>query len=69
AEADLARVAVAEELRALIGEVLALDPRPAYRQGEEPERVYGVRLGGYDVRWRVVGDRIEVQAVQAADPA
>jgi tRNA-Thr(GGU) m(6)t(6)A37 methyltransferase TsaA len=63
AEADLARVAGAEELRALIGEVLALDPRPAYRQGEEAERVYGMRLDGYDVRWRVMGDRIEVQAV------
>jgi tRNA-Thr(GGU) m(6)t(6)A37 methyltransferase TsaA len=63
AEADLARVAGAEELRALIGEVLGLDPRPAYRQGEEAERVYGMRLGGYDVRWRVLGDRIEVQAV------
>ena len=68
AEADLARVAGAEELRALIGEVLGLDPRPAYRQGEEPDRVYGMRLDGYDVRWRVMGDRIEVQAVQAVDP-
>ena len=65
AEADLARVPRAQELRALIGEVLALDPRPAYRQGDEPERVYGMRLGGYDVRWRVLGDRIAVQAVRA----
>jgi tRNA-Thr(GGU) m(6)t(6)A37 methyltransferase TsaA len=68
AEADLARVAGAQALRSLIGEVLALDPRPAYRQGEELERVYGMRLGGYDVRWRVLADRIEVQAVQAVDP-
>jgi tRNA-Thr(GGU) m(6)t(6)A37 methyltransferase TsaA len=68
AAADLEGVAGAEALRRLIGEVLALDPRPAYRQGEEPDRVYGMRLDGYDVRWRVMGDRIEVQAVQAVDP-
>ncbi len=69
AEADLEGVAAAAAgLRCLIGEVLALDPRPAYRQGGEPGRVYGMRLDGYDVRWRVMGDRIEVQAVQAVDP-
>lgn len=41
------------ELRDLIIGVLALDPRPAYREGEDGERRYGVRLHDLDVRWRV----------------
>lgn len=40
-------------LRDLIRAVIALDPRPAYREGAEPDRVYGATLAGYDVRWRV----------------
>ena len=48
------------ERRALITGVLALDPRPAYRQGAEPERVYGMRLAGFDLRWRVTASGVEV---------
>lgn len=40
-------------LRALIEDVIALDPRPAYRQDETPGREYAMRLGDHDVRWRV----------------
>lgn len=39
-------------LRQLIHEVLAQDPRPAYRQGAEARR-YGVRLRDVDVRFQV----------------
>jgi len=49
--------------RLLIEETLRLDPRPAYRQGESSERVYGVRLENYDVRWRVQEDRLLVDEV------
>ncbi len=52
-------------LRALIERVLALDPRPAYRQGAEPGRVYGMRLAGRDVRWRVTASGVEVISLQA----
>lgn len=38
-------------LRALIDEVLAQDPRPAYRRGGEA-RLYGVRLRDVDVRFQ-----------------
>lgn len=51
-------------LRDLIVAVIAPDPRPAYRRGAEPGRVYGVRLAGHDVRWRVGEDAAEVVAVQ-----
>ena len=42
---------------ALIG-VLAQDPRPQYQH--DPERVYGMSFGGWDVRFRVRGERLEV---------
>lgn len=57
-------------LRELIVEVLALDPRPAYRAGAEPGRRYGMRLAGHDVRWRVVGDDVvEVDSVTPVSPS
>ncbi|WP_108445105.1 tRNA (N6-threonylcarbamoyladenosine(37)-N6)-methyltransferase TrmO [Halomonas denitrificans] len=51
AEAVLARREDGASLRALILQVLAQDPRPAYRRGAEA-RVYGVRLRDVDVRFR-----------------
>ena len=53
------------ELPALIEQVLAQDPRPAYRAGaDEPGRVYGMRLDGFDVRWKVTAAGIEVVAIE-----
>ncbi|ARS53413.1 tRNA (N6-threonylcarbamoyladenosine(37)-N6)-methyltransferase TrmO [Kushneria konosiri] len=42
-----------ENLAALIGEVLAQDPRPAYRRKKHDDRRYGVRLFDLDVRFHV----------------
>lgn len=53
AEAALAARADGDSLRTLIHQVLAQDPRPAYRRGAE-DRVYGVRLRDLDVRFRAV---------------
>lgn len=39
-----------QKLEALTG-VLALDPRPSYH--DDPERVYGMRFGGYEIHFRV----------------
>lgn len=66
AERDLAALPDAQRLRSLIVEVLALDPRPAYRQGAEPDRLYGMHLRGFDVRWRVTEAGVEVQELAAA---
>jgi tRNA-Thr(GGU) m(6)t(6)A37 methyltransferase TsaA len=60
AEGDLAALPDADRMRRLITEVLALDPRPAYRPGAEPQRRYGMRLAGLDVRWRITDDGVEV---------
>jgi tRNA (adenine37-N6)-methyltransferase len=41
------------ELRAFIAEVLAQDPRPAYRRQTDEDREYGVHLYEFNVRWTV----------------
>ena len=51
AEAVLTRRNDGESLRELIQQVLAQDPRPAYRKGAEA-RIYGVRLRDVDVRFQ-----------------
>tara|TARA_B100000700_G_scaffold18766_1_gene18381 strand:- start:7618 stop:8349 length:732 start_codon:yes stop_codon:yes gene_type:complete len=55
AEETLAQREDAASLRALIGQVLAQDPRPAYRKGAE-SRLYGVRLRDVDVRFRALAN-------------
>ncbi|MBA2780759.1 tRNA (N6-threonylcarbamoyladenosine(37)-N6)-methyltransferase TrmO [Billgrantia kenyensis] len=55
AEAALMQRDDAASLRELICQVLAQDPRPAYRKGAE-ERLYGVRLRDVDVRFRSLDD-------------
>jgi tRNA-Thr(GGU) m(6)t(6)A37 methyltransferase TsaA len=51
----------------LIREVLAQDPRPAYRAKKEGEgRVYGVGLYDLNIRFQVNGDCAEVVAVDDA---
>lgn len=60
AEGQLASCEQPAQLRRLITQVLALDPRPAYRRGAEPDRVYGMRLAGLDVRWVCEQDRVRV---------
>ena len=37
----------------LIREVLAQDPRPAYKTRRITERAFGMLLGDYEVKWRV----------------
>lgn len=58
-EAALAQLATAPAgLAALVDEVLAQDPRPAYQ--DDPERVYGVRLFDVDVRFAIADGRARV---------
>ena len=67
AERGLAQTPDPPAMRALLCELLALDPRPAYRRGAEPGRVYGMRLAGHNVRWRVTGAAAEVLVLEPAD--
>lgn len=52
-------------LRAFIRDVLAQDPRPAYRKGEETGKTYAVWLHDFNVRWRVTDAGFEVFALEA----
>lgn len=45
-------------LRALITQILSLDPRPAY--SKENNKEYGMRLYDFDLRWRVENDLVVV---------
>ena len=63
-------VSIPEELAARIPadkrpaltEMLALDPRPAYQ--DDPVRVYGVRFGACNVRFRVENGVLHVTAIE-----
>lgn len=48
------------QLRRFITQVLAQDPRPAYRKQEENVREYAVWLLAFNVRWRVIDGQTEV---------
>lgn len=49
-----------DDLKRLIEGLLRTDPRPAYMGARDPDRVYGMRLYDFDLRWRVTGDEVEV---------
>ncbi len=51
-------------LRDFIVEVLAQDPRPAYRKEEEAGKTYAVWLLDFNVRWRVTAAGFEVFALE-----
>ncbi|MCC2618187.1 tRNA (N6-threonylcarbamoyladenosine(37)-N6)-methyltransferase TrmO [Aestuariibacter halophilus] len=51
------------DLPALLGDVLGQDPRPAYRQGQQDERVYGVSLYDLNIRFCVTEQGIQVIAI------
>jgi len=47
-------------------QILSWDPRPRYQ--EDPDRVYGLDFGGYEVKFQVAGDLLTVTEVQKAEP-
>jgi len=51
-------------LRRFITDVLAQDPRPAYRKMHTGEQTYAVRLMEFNIRWRVTDSRAEVLAIE-----
>ncbi|MNL75464.1 putative tRNA (adenine(37)-N6)-methyltransferase [compost metagenome] len=51
-------------LKAFIVEVLAQDPRPAYKKEEEAGKTYAVLLLDFNVRWRVTESGFEVFALE-----
>lgn len=41
------------DFKKFVSQVLAQDPRPAYRDSETSERIYGVHLSDFNVRWQI----------------
>lgn len=68
AEDFLARLdrAFAEHLRRLILQVLEHDPRPAYLHDNQARQCFGMQLYDYNIRWRVLADRLEVTSIAPA---
>jgi tRNA (adenine37-N6)-methyltransferase len=52
----------ADALAQQLAEILALDPRPSYRQASDDARGYAMAFAGADVRFRVEGTRLLVTA-------
>ncbi|TKI05884.1 tRNA (N6-threonylcarbamoyladenosine(37)-N6)-methyltransferase TrmO [Martelella alba] len=50
-------------LRRFIADVLAQDPRPAYRQRRQDPKHYAVSLLEFNIRWRVADGRAEVLSI------
>ena len=61
--ADAIQLEVSADLHALIDEVLAQDPRPAYRAIQDDAHEYGVRLADVNVRFKVENQRVCVIGV------
>ncbi len=55
------------QLEPFITQVLAQDPRPAYRKQQADEREYGVHLHEFNVRWQVVDGVNQVVAIDLTD--
>ena len=54
------------EKRAVLIEILEQDPRPAYQNN--PERVYGFSFAEYEVKFKVVGDELDVVSIEKPTP-
>ena len=52
-----------DKREAAIG-VLSHDPRPSYQR--KPDRVYGLTFAGFDIRFKVAGDKLTVEEVSNA---
>lgn len=55
--------------QAVIEEVLAQDPRPAYKKGKTDDKRYGVLLFDYNVLFRFEGDKVLVEQIVAPGQA
>ena len=62
---DASSLNISTDLRALIDEVLAQDPRPAYRTTQNDEHEYGVWLANVNVRFTVDSSGIKVCRLEA----
>ena len=53
-----------DEVKLLIEQVLAQDPRPAYKQNKEDNKTYFISINNLNVEWQVSGLCIIVIQIQ-----
>ena len=51
-----------EEKREALLEILSQDPRPSYHS--DPNRIYGFPFAGFEIRFKVDGDQLQVISVE-----
>ncbi len=51
-------------LAPMIKGILENDPRPAYSKGDKPDRIFGIQLFDFDVKWQVTQDRVRVLCLE-----
>ena len=47
--------------------MIAQDPRPAYQQGKETDRIYGISLYEFNIKWHIKAgttDCVEILDIQ-----
>jgi tRNA-Thr(GGU) m(6)t(6)A37 methyltransferase TsaA len=52
------------QLKALVEEVVSLDPRPAYIQDQDSQRSFGCKLKSYNVVWTVTGNIATIATIE-----
>jgi tRNA-Thr(GGU) m(6)t(6)A37 methyltransferase TsaA len=57
------------ELRQVLLEILAQDPRPAYQKMNNSDRIYGVRLFDLEIKWTVQNSELTVVSITQNDAA
>lgn len=64
AEQDMLRLGIDEATRDLFSQVLAQDPRPAYRKGKPDIKKYGVGLAGFNLQFKVQEDCCQIVKIE-----
>lgn len=67
AQTFLDSVSTPTDFKQLIEQVLAQDPRPAYKKNKADDKEYAVELYQFDVRWRVIENRTIVTNITLLD--
>ncbi len=63
--AESVRKQLTEQEAATLADILALDPRPHYQK--DPNRIYGMPYGKWDVKFRVANGVVEVERLKIKD--
>jgi len=61
---QLAALDTPSDFKLLIEQVLAQDPRPAYKKGSQDDKEYAVQLYQFDVMWQVVNNQTLITQIR-----